>query len=201
MNGPDTRASLLLRIRDPGQHDAWREFIAIYEPLVYRLARQRGMQDADARDLVQDVFTLVGKAIHRFDPFSSRGTFRGWLFRVARNLTINTLTRQKNVRGSGDSEILRMLGEVPDDSSEATRQFDLEYRRELFQLAANAVRSEFREDTFQAFWMSSVLGKPLDEVAREVSKSNGAVRIARSRVLNRLKEEVKRLQADDAGDA
>src|SRR6185503_5801592 len=113
---PTTRYSLLLRIQDPRNQAAWAEFVAIYEPLVYRLARRKGLQDADARDLCQDVFRAVARAIDRWEPDPERGSFRGWLFTIARNLCINFLTRRdRHPRGSGDSDVLAMLDAVPAD--------------------------------------------------------------------------------------
>src|SRR5579862_8827370 len=102
---PNTRASLLFRLRDARDERAWSEFMAIYAPFVKRLARQRGLQDADADDLSQEVFRTVARAIERqmYDP--DRGSFRGWLFRIARNLVANFLIHQeRHPRGSGDSD-------------------------------------------------------------------------------------------------
>ena len=192
MRGPETRPSLLLRLRDRSQNEAWQEFAEIYEPLVYRLARQSGFQHADAQDLTQEVFEAVGKAIDRFDPSSEKGSFRGWLFRIARNLIINFLTRQKGPRGTGDTAIQRLLNLQPASDEEAATLFAIEYQREVFRWAAQRVRQSFQEETWRAFWMTGVEGESIDDVAKILGKTPGAIRIARCRVLARLKEEVTR---------
>lgn len=188
MQGPETRKSLLLTIRDPRKREAWGEFMAIYEPLVYQLARGKGFQHADAQDLTQEVFAAVGSAIERFDPERAEGSFRGWLFRIARNLMINFLTRQKEPVGSGDSRLMELLEQQADPTSEAATRFDLEYRREVFAWAARQAKPHFSEETWQAFWLAGVEGKPVDEVAAVLGKTAGAVRVARCRVLAKLKE-------------
>src|SRR3954452_23457364 len=118
---PTTRASLLLRLRDSQDHAAWVEFVALYEPLVYRLLRRHGLQDADAREVMQELFLAVSRSIDRWDPASERGSFRGWLRTVARNLLINWLKRgERRVSAHGGSDFLAMLDEVPADSGPET---------------------------------------------------------------------------------
>src|SRR5580765_1744993 len=107
---PSTRASLLLRLRDPQDHEAWVEFVTLYEPVTYRLLRRNGLQDADAQDVMQELFLAVSRSIDRWDPVRERGSFRGWLRRVARNLVINWLKqRDRRVIATGGSGLQAML--------------------------------------------------------------------------------------------
>jgi RNA polymerase sigma factor (sigma-70 family) len=195
---PSTRYSLLVRIQDPRNHAAWAEFVAIYEPLVYRLARRRGLQDADARDLCQDVFRAVAGAAHRWTPDPERGTFRGWLFRIAKNLTVNSLRRQqRHGRASGDSDVRRLLDIQPEFDGEEDELLDTEYRRNLFQIAAESIERDFARTTWQAFWQTAVLSREVAPVAAELGMSTGAVYIARSRVLARLRQRVGELAGEE----
>jgi RNA polymerase sigma-70 factor (ECF subfamily) len=195
--GPDTRASLLLRIRNPRDEQAWVEFQAIYEPLVYRLARRKGFQDADAHELTQEVLLAVANAIPRWDPDPARGSFRAWLFRIARNLMVNFLAReQRHPRGVGDTDFARWLEDQPAPDGAESAYFERECRRETFRWAAEQVRGEFHDVTWQAFWQTCVEGRGIPEVAKSLALSVGSVYVARSRVMARLREKIQRTMDD-----
>ena len=155
--------------------------------MIDRLARAKGLQEADAADLAQDVFRAVAGAIDRYDPDPARGSFRGWLFRIARNLMINLLAaRRVRPQATGDSDVQELLDRVPAPDRPETALFDVEYRRRLFHWAAEQVRGEFRESTWQAFWLTAVEGQDPAAAAEAIGISVGAVYIARSRVMARL---------------
>ena len=190
-DAPSTRPSLLVRLRDPRDERAWAEFVEIYEPLIHQLARRRGLQPADAADLAQEVFRAVARAIEHYDPDPRLGSFRAWLTRIARNLTVNLLVAQgRHPRGTGDSDVRRLLEQQPAPEAEDTILFDGEYRRRLFAWAAERVRGEFRAPTWQAFWKTGVEGRDPRAVAEKLGMSPGAVYIAKSRVMARLRREI-----------
>lgn len=191
---PETRNSLLVRLCDRSDREAWAEFASIYEPALYRLARGRGLQHADALDLTQEILWAVSRAIGRFNPDRERARFRTWLFRIARNLAVNALVRGGRLRGTGDSDIVQLLQQAPArDEPEATA-FDLEFRREAFQQAAARVQQDVAAKEWQSFWLTSVEGIAIDETARRLSSTVGAVYAARSRVLARLRKCVERYE-------
>jgi RNA polymerase sigma factor (sigma-70 family) len=196
-DSPATRHSLLARLRDPRDERAWAEFVAIYTPLIDRLARAKGLQSADAADLAQEVFRAVAGAIERFDPDPARGSFRSWLFRIARNLMINLLAaRRVRPQATGDSEVQELLARAPAPDGAETAFFDVEYRRRVFYWAADRVRDEFRPSTWQAFWLTAVEGQDARTAAQASGISVGAVYIARSRVMARLKSIIEQVEGE-----
>jgi RNA polymerase sigma-70 factor (ECF subfamily) len=196
-DSPLTRASLLVQIRDGSNHSAWQEFIKLYGPIVYGFARKRGLQDADAADLMQDVLRSVSSAIGRLDYDRNQGTFRGWLFTITRNKIFSFLSaRRIRPQGSGDTTTNRLLDTQP-DSSDGSEAWELEYQRRLAAIAMERVKGEFQEKTWQAFLLTAVEAVPVSDVARQTGLSPGAIYVAKSRVLARLKEEVESLQRQE----
>jgi RNA polymerase sigma factor (sigma-70 family) len=196
-DAPSTQPTLLLRLRDRGDERAWAEFTEIYGPLVYELARRRGLQEADANDLVQEVFRNVARAIERYDPDPSRGSFRGWLSKIAGNLIINLLAAQKrHPRGTGDTDMQRILEEQPNLPAEESALFELEYRKRLLDWAAQRVRGSFSEPMWQAFWRTGVEGQPVKDVALAMGMSIGTVYQYKSRVVARIRREIEQFDGE-----
>ncbi|MFO0849296.1 MAG: sigma-70 family RNA polymerase sigma factor [Gemmataceae bacterium] len=194
---PQTRVTLLNRLKDGSDTDAWVEFVRLYGPVVYGFARKRGLQDADAADLMQEVLRSVARNAVKLDYDPKRGTFRGWLYTITRNKIYNFLTAQKNrPRGSGDSGAVERLDAIPDRAADKDDDWDIEYERRLSAKAMDRVKHEFQPNTWQAFWGTAVDGRPAQEVGHELKMTAGAVYVAKSRVLARLRDEVQRLQAE-----
>lgn len=189
-DSPLTRASLLLQIRDGSNHAAWNEFMNLYGPVVYGFARKRGLQDADAADLMQDVMRSVATAIGQLNYDRKRGSFAGWLFTITRNKVFNFLSaRRIRPQAAGDTATNQMLNSHPDEA-ETSETWEIEYQRRLASLAMDKIKSEFQDNTWRAFWLTAVEGVSASEAASQVGLSTGAVYVAKSRVLARLKEEV-----------
>ena len=194
---PSTRASLLLRLRDPQDHEAWVEFVTLYEPVTYRLLRRNGLQDADAQDVMQELFLAVSRSIDRWDPARERGSFRGWLRRVARNLVINWLRhRDRRTVGTGSRDLDGLIDIYPVADGPESAEFDHELRRALFHRAAEQVQREVHSDTWQAFWETGVLGTSCADAGKKLGMAHGAIRVAKCRVLARLRTAVSALEKE-----
>lgn len=194
---PETRASLILRLHDRADQQAWAEFVEIYQPVVYRLARYKGLQHADAEDVVQQVLSAVAGAIERWQPDENRGRFRTWLQTIARNLIVNALSRRAADRASGETGERELLAQQPATEGADSRLLVTECRREIFQWAARQIRDEFEADTWDAFWQTAVEDRDVADVAHRLGKKPGAVYTARSRVMRRLKQKVLQWEAGE----
>lgn len=187
---PETNESLILRVKDPADAASWSDFLSIYRPVVVRMACGRGLQHADADDLAQQVFLSVAKAIEAWEPDAHQPPFRVWLSRIARNAIVNALTRRKPDTPGGSTSVQEVLHELPDRNDATTQQLMEESRREAIRWATKEIQSEFTEVTWAMFWLTSIEGESVAEVARRQNKTPGAVYMARFKVMQRLKEKV-----------
>ncbi len=185
---PLTRASLLLRLRNPRDEAAWSQFVELYAPWSMATRRKQGLQDADAADLSQEVLGAIAGAVGQLEYDPKRGAFRNWLFTIVRRKVSNWRAVQKHrARGSGDSVTQQLLEECPAPESEkATWETDWEDR--VFAWASEQVRRAVTTVTWQAFWKTAIDGQPGKQVATDLGLSIAAVYRARSRVTARLKE-------------
>ena len=190
---PPTRASLLVRLRDPRDENAWTEFVDLYAPLVYGYARKQGLQDADAADLTQDVLRAIAGAVGRLDYDPARGSFRNWLFTVVRRKLSNWRRAQRSrLNGYSDAATHALLERFPAPREEAA--WETEWQERLFAWACEQIRREVSAVTWQAFWRTAMDDQPGKQVAADLGLSIAAVYRARSRVLARLKELVQAAQ-------
>lgn len=195
-NMPETRHSLILQIQDPANRDAWDAFTLLYRPVIYRLARGRGLQDADAEDLTQQVLLSVSRAIPDWQR-QPNTRFRHWLGRIARNAILNTLTRGGRGLGVGGSDFLQSVNNLPNRTSDLEAQLEFEYQRQLYRRAAEIVRDSVNEDTWLAFLYTVVEGESTATVAARLGKTIGNVHAARSRLMRRLQIVVRELMEAD----
>lgn len=185
MATPRTRQTLLLRIRTEGDEHSWAEFVELYTPLLYSFALKRGLQPADAKDTVQEVMRALARALRNFEYDPARGTFRSWLYTVTRREIGRILKKNARQPLSGGSEIVATLDRTPDPSEE--RDWDLDYRLQMFEWACTRARDEFNPTHWRAFEQTALHERPAAEVAEELGLTPGAVYIAKSRIVNRIR--------------
>jgi RNA polymerase sigma factor (sigma-70 family) len=186
-----TRPSLLVRMRDSGDDVAWRTFVDIYAPLVHRFARRRGLQDADADDLAQDVMAEVARSIRAFEYQPERGRFRDWLLLITRRRLVRCFDRRARAEKPCQEAVLDHADDpTPDpDWVEA-------FNNRILETALNRIRPHFEPWTWRAFERVWLENRSAAEVADELSIRVHSVYVAKSRVLKRLMEEVRDLVED-----
>jgi RNA polymerase sigma-70 factor (ECF subfamily) len=182
-----TPTSLLERLRQPFDPDAWSRFVSLYTPLIYSWACRTGLQEHDALDLVQDVFVTLLRVLPGFS-YDRDKSFRRWLRTVTLNTFRNVRKRAENRAITGSVDADQLAG--PEDPETI---WEAEYRQHIVARALCIMRADFQETTWKACWDMVVSGRPAADVAAELGLSVGAVYAAKVRVLNRLREELQGL--------
>lgn len=179
-----TPVSLLQRLRESNAEEAWNRFVALYTPLLVCWAKRLGLADAEAADLVQDVFLVM---LHKLPKFSYRpgSRFRGWLWTVTLN---KHRERQRMCKHPAVSEVATELKSAEQNPSDAIEE--AEYRSYLVERALQLMRTDFEPSTWQACWKYVAEDRPAAEVAAELGISVNAVHLAKARVLRRLRREL-----------
>jgi len=190
---PETRASLLVKLRDHQNASAWQDFTDLYTPVIRKTALRMGLQVADVENVVQEVLLAVSQSIDQWLDNPQRGSFRGWLSRIAKNKTLDLLTRKATRPESGPS---REWDAIPAALSSLSSYWDQEYRWELLVRAAKHVREAVAEATWQAFWLSTIENRPIADVARQLGVRQGLVYLSRCRVLDRIRKLVKQWESE-----
>jgi RNA polymerase sigma-70 factor (ECF subfamily) len=177
--------SLLERVRasDPS---AWGRLVTLYGPLVRRWCQHWGARWEDAEEVAQEVFLAISGSLPQFRREGS-GSFRAWVRGITRYKLLEHFRRQQGRPiAPGGSDALQRLQDVPDPG---TAEEEADEVSRLYHRALDLIRSEFEEKTWQAFWLSAVEGRETSAVAAELGMSTTAVRVAKCRVLGRLRAE------------
>lgn len=189
-----TRPSLLLRLRDPRDAEAWRTFVDVYGPLVYGHGRRRGLKHEDAEDVTQKVFARITDAIRAFQYEPETGRFRDWLGTIVRN-EINRFLKQtvgtpQGKGGENESGLASLAAPAADTA------WTTEFNARILHVALERCRPRFEAATWTAFERVWLQQTPAAQAAQELGQPIDWVYVAKSRVLKLLAEEVRELAAD-----
>jgi RNA polymerase sigma-70 factor (ECF subfamily) len=184
-----TSPTLLARLR-AGQQDAWDRLLHLYGPLVRQWCLQQGVHGADADDVTQEVFQAVVTGLRAFRKDKPGDTFRGWLRGITRHKLLDWFRRRSaQPQAQGGTAAGQQMAEVPQPEVTLPEETPQQLA-ELYERALQLLQNEFEPSTWQAFWRTAVDGQRPADIAGELGMSPAAVRMAKSRVLNRLKREI-----------
>jgi len=182
-----TSVSLLMRLKQPGAGDDWKRFVDLYTPLLFYWARRAGLQSPDDADLVQDVFALLVEKLPLFD-YDSQKSFRGWM----RTIVLNKWRDQRRKMAARGEHVQQDLALLADPAAEE-EFWEQEHRSQLAARALELMKADFEDTTWKACWECVAVGRPVAEVAAELSISRNAVSVAKCRVLRHLRRELRGL--------
>ncbi len=189
----ETRQSLLIRAQ-AGEESSWKDLTDLYRPFLVNWLRQQDLSEADRDDLAQEILISVVKSLRSFEHSGRPGAFRSWLRTIAAHrLSDHWRSREPQVPVTGGSVVAQLLSEVADPESALSRRWDEEHDRYVLRCLLGMVEQEFEPKTFRAFCRLTLDDANGAEVAAELGMSVGAVYVAKSRVMRRIREEAEGL--------
>lgn len=181
-----TSESLLLRLRNTSDDQAWSRFVQLYTPLLFYWAQKTGLQSHDASDLVQDVLAIVFRKLPDFE-YDPEKSFRCWLRTITMNKFREFCRKRSNSRNAA---IGSAINRVADATSAAESSWDIGYQRSLFNTAMTLLEPEFQPATWKAVREFMMTNRPAAGIAAESGLSVWTIYAAKSRLLARLREEL-----------
>ena len=172
--------------------DSWSRLVSAFGPIVFRWCRTSGVPEADAADIVQEVFVSLARGARRFERQKEAGSFRSWLATITRSRVTDFFRRQAKVQSAiGGSAALQWMQQQAEHVESSISLDGL--RRSLAQRLLVVVQAEFAPATWQAFWQTTIEGRAVPTVAESLGMSVASVYQAKSRVLRRLRQRVSEL--------
>jgi RNA polymerase sigma-70 factor (ECF subfamily) len=204
MSADVTRASLLSRVKNPADEAAWRQFEALYRDLLVRFCRRRGLQEADADDVVQTVMTNLVKCLPGFAYDPGRGRFRDYLFRCTDHAIARWAARPGGrdfALGSAEPGAGEGDGGAETTDPQARQVWEDEWMAHHYRLAMRTIRETFEARSVEIF-DRSIAGETVARLAAAFGMSEDAVHKVRQRIKRRMEELIAAqvAQEDDAGD-
>jgi RNA polymerase sigma-70 factor (ECF subfamily) len=188
-----TRASLLFRVRNPRDSEAWNEFYSLYAPLLYRYARQRGLSRDDAHEVRDRCLEAIARRLPSFEYDRHKGGFRRWLRRVAESKTADVF-RKRRERPAGSAELRR----VPDRSPIPSDLWERHWENEHIRYCVERVRGSVPERSYEVFRLLAFDERSVPEGCACLALNPNQVYKAKSRVLAAVRQKMAELGLDEA---
>lgn len=183
MNTHITRASLLLRIKDPRNTQAWAEFHDLYAPLLYRYARARGLSHEDAQDVRSTCYEAIVKQIPHFDYDLQKGGFKAWLRTLVNRRVVDLLRKRRDVAMDVGG-----LESIPNDDDSADQVWEQQWRQQCLRHCVQQAGSHVTEQSYQAFLLLVEEQCSVAEVCKRLGMNANQVYKAKARVLTTVRE-------------
>jgi RNA polymerase sigma-70 factor (ECF subfamily) len=189
MRMSETRSSLLQRLRDRTDETAWSEFFEVYEPLLLAYIRSKGLQEHDARDVIQEIFTKLHRVLPEFELDRARGRFRTWLWQVTRNAIADWARSRKRQSREEEAFRERLATQADATDQEPDAEWSESYRKRVLEVVLLRVRGRSQANTWACFEQHVLRGRPSAAVAAELGLTANAVKVNASRTLARVREQ------------
>lgn len=186
-----TRASLLIRVKNPRDTQAWAQFYDLYGPLLYRYARAKGLSHEDAEDVQATCYEQIVRQIRHFDYDKQRGGFKAWLRTLVARRVIDLLRKHREpIADRHDLELVSDPEPAPDEL------WEQHWKQQHLRYCVELVRQDVSPQTFEAFHLLMQEGWSVPDVCDRLGMNPNQVYKAKARVLELVRERMAALYSE-----
>ena len=200
-----TRKSIIEKLGDWEDQEAWNRFHQTYWRVIYAFAKQSGLTNEEAMDVVQETVLSVAKQFRNGQFNREAGTFKSWLRNLTRWRVADQFRKRKAQiddsphRSPSDTGGTMTFDRFADGNEPFSEDaWEREWQKNALEVACRRIREQVSPRQYQIYDCYVLQEWDVARVCRELGVNTAQVYLAKHRLQKLFRKEIRLLKDDPA---